>query len=105
MWNNSGIRINNQPIFYKTWLQNRINYVEDFRNITDYSFKAWEIFVENYKIDIDYLGYFSVLLATKAYYKRCKENKGRAQKERTIEKFIKVKKARNFVYSISIKKS
>ena len=66
---------------------NGITFVEDFLNITDYNFKNWEVFIENYNIDIHYRSYFSVLLAIKAYYKSCKENNERTQKERAIRKF------------------
>ena len=59
IWNNSGIRNNNQPVFYKTWSEKGVNYIEDilYSVNSDYRFMSLDTFTENtrYKPTLSHL--------------------------------------------------
>ena len=106
IWNNSGIRINNQPVFYKTWSEKGVNYIEDILYYvnSDYRFMPLDSFTEKYAIQTDFVTFSGIISAIRSYYKNCKTHKELEQDSGTfLEDFCNSKKASKFSYLKLIK--
>ena len=108
IWNNSGIRNNNQPIFYKTWSEKGVNYIEDILNSVNsvYRFMSLDTFTEKYALQTDFVTFSGIISAIRSYYKNCKARKELEQDSGTfLEEFCNSTKASKFSYSKLIKKT
>ena len=106
IWNYSGIRINNQPVFYKTWSEKGVNYIEDILYYvnSDYRFMPLDSFTEKYAIQTDFVTFSGIISAIRSYYKNCKTHKELEQDSGTfLEDFCNSKKASKFSYLKLIK--
>ena len=106
IWNNSGIPINNQPVFYKTWSEKGVNYIEDILYYvnSDYGFMPLDSFTEKYAIQTDFVTFSGIISPIRSYYKNCKTHKELEQDSGTfLEDFCNSKKASKFSYLKLIK--
>ena len=64
IWNNSGIRINNKPVFYKTWSEKVVNYIEDILNYVNsvYIFMSLDTFTEKYALQTEFVTFSGISL-------------------------------------------
>ena len=108
IWNNSGIRINNQPVFYKTWSEKGVNYIEDILNYvnSDYRFMSLDTFTEKYALQTDFVTFSGIISAIRSYYKNCKAHKELEWDSGTfLEEFCNSTKASKFSYLKLIKRN
>ena len=69
IWHNSLIRIDDRPLFYKSWFQEGVKDVRDLLN-ADQNFMSFTSFKAKYKIRTNYLEYYKVLSVLKLFEKK-----------------------------------
>ena len=69
IWYNSMVRINKRPVFYQSWFNAGIKYVEDLMD-SNSNFLRYNVFLSNYGIKANFLTYSGVLSAL-VNYKKC----------------------------------
>ena len=76
IWQNSLIRIDNKPIFYKSWLNAGVKETKYLLDSSNYNFISYTAFITKYKIRTNYLEYsYKVLSALKHFRKNALLNK------------------------------
>ena len=60
IWHNSLVRVDNQPLFYKSWHRAGVKEVRDLLN-PNQTFLSYNDFVARYNIRTKYLEYFKVI--------------------------------------------
>ena len=68
LWNNQDITIEGKSLFWKSWTENGIYYIQDILN-ENRKFLTYEEFNHKYKIKINFLNYFQILASIPANLK------------------------------------
>ena len=68
LWNNQDITIEGKSLFWKSWTENGIYYIQDILNENG-KFLTYEEFNRKYKIKINFLNYFQILASIPANLK------------------------------------
>ena len=68
LWNNQDITIEGKSLFWKSWTENGIYYIQDILNENG-KFFTYEEFIRKYKIKINFLNYFQILASIPANLK------------------------------------
>ena len=68
LWNNQDITIEGKSLFWKSWTENGIYYIQDILNENG-KFFTYEEFIRKYKIKINFLNHFQILASIPANLK------------------------------------
>ena len=66
IWNNSDIKIEGQPIFYKSWCKAGINNVKHLLQQNSGKFLTYEEFINRYKVKSSFTLYYGLLSSIKS---------------------------------------
>ena len=69
IWNNSDIKIEGQPIFYKSWHKVGINKVKHLLQQNSEKFLTYEEFINRYKVKSSFTLYYGLLSSIKSKWK------------------------------------
>ena len=93
IWNNSNIRIENKPIFYKGWFQKEIKYLEDIYDFRDNEFYSFSNLKYLYNLqDSELLKYNSLIDSIPLVMKqKIKQDNSPSRKSTLFEKVLQSK--------------
>ena len=107
IWNNSSIRSENKPFFYKTWFQRSIKYlgdIYDFRTNTYYSVESMN-FLYNIP-NFDYLKYLTLIKSIPQNIKvSVDQNLSTTAQSRLLEQILNCQKPNKILYKYQFKNS
>ena len=66
IWNNRNIKINNRPVYWKTWHNQGITYISDLKLDTNV-FLTYDQFISKYNIKTNFLQYYGLINSVKKY--------------------------------------
>ena len=105
IWHNSLIRIENKPIFYKSWFTAGVKDVKDILDTDGKSILSYTAFTAKYKIKTNFLEFYKVVSAVKLYRQKCSEQPNRGPKTKTFgQTLLASEKACKTVYKSIIEK-
>ena len=84
IWHNSLIRIENKPIFYKSWFTAGVKDVKDILDTDGKSILSYTAFTAKYKIKTNFLEFYKVVSAVKLFRQKCSQQPNRGPKTKTF---------------------
>ena len=84
IWHNSLIRIENEPIFYKSWFTAGMKDVKDILDTEGKSVLSYTAFTAKYKIKTNFLEFYKVVSAGKLFRQKCSQQPNRGPKTKTF---------------------
>lgn len=84
IWHNSLIRIENKPIFYKSWFTAGVKDVKDILDTDRNSILSYTAFTAKYKIKTNFLEFYKVVSAVKLFRQKCSQQPNRGPKTKTF---------------------
>ena len=101
IWHNSLIRIENKPIFYKSWFIAGVKDVKDIPDTDGNSILSYTAFTAKYKIKTNFLEFYKVVLAVNL----CSQQPNRGPQTKTFgQTLLASEKACKTVYKSIIEK-
>ena len=105
IWHNSLIRIENKPIFYKSWFTAGVKDVKDILDTDGNSILSYTAFTAKYKIKTNFLEFYKVVSAVKLFRQKCSQQPNRGPKTKTLRQtLLASEKACKTVYKSIIEK-
>ena len=105
IWHNSLIRIENKPIFYKSWFTAGVKDVKDILATDGNSILSYTSFTSKYKIKTNFLEFYKVVSALKLFRQKCSQQPNRGPKTKTFgQTLLASEKACKTVYKSIIEK-
>ena len=105
IWHNSLIRIENKPIFYKSWFTAGVKDVKDILDTDRNSILSYTAFTSKYKIKTNFLEFYKVVSALKLFRQKCSQQPNRGPKTKTFRQTsLTSEKACKTVYKSIIEK-
>ena len=105
IWHNSLIRIENKPIFYKSWFTAGVKDVKDILDTDGNSILSYTAFTAKYKIKTNFLEFYKVVSAVKLFRQKCSQQPNRGPKTKTFgQTLLASEKACKTVYKSIIEK-
>ena len=105
IWHNSLIRIENKPIFYKSWFTAGVKDVKDILDTDRNSILSYTAFTSKYKIKTNFLEFYKVVSALKLFRQKCSQQPNRGPKTKTFgQTSLTSEKACKTVYKSIIEK-
>ena len=99
LWNNSLVRIDNCPIFYREWFDRGITKVKHLKDASS-SFLSLAEMQRKYSINIFLLKYYGLLSTLKSLWNTCKNNyTNNCDYESFVAKSAKCQSANKLVYT------
>ena len=86
IWHNSLIRIENKPIFYKSWFTAGVKDVKDILDTDGNSVLSYTAFTAKYKIKTNFLEFYKVVSAVKLFRQSVLNNPTEDPKPRPLGK-------------------
>ena len=103
IWQNSLIRIGNQPLFYPSWLEAGVTVVKDLVDIKQ-DFLSFDVFENKFQIKTNYLEYYKIRSALKQYKKSCSLETDKPHTESAVETIQSSQKVVKKLYKLLIEK-
>ena len=69
IWNNTSVKIDGKPIFYRSWYQCGVEKVEHLLDDSGNNFHAYENFIDRYTIKTNFTTYYGLLRAVRSKWK------------------------------------
>ena len=69
LWNNSNIKVNNSPVFYRRWYDRNIFFTKDMFNV-DGKILSYEQFQNKYDIQYHFLEFLGIKTAVENYIRQ-----------------------------------
>lgn len=93
IWNNSLIRIDNKPIFYKSWFTAGVKDVKDILDTNGNSILRYITFISKYQIKTNFLQYYKVVSALKLFRQSVSTNQRKTQNQDLSANIISLRKS------------
>ena len=84
IWHNSLVRIENKPIFYKSWFNAGVKDVKDILDTDGNSILSYTAFTSKYKIKTNFLEFYKVVSALKLFRQKCFQQPNGGPKTKTF---------------------
>ena len=84
IWHNCLIRIENKPIFYKSWFIAGVKDVKDILDTDGNSILSYAAFTAKYKIKTNFLEFYEVVSAVNLFWQKCPQQPNRGPKAKTF---------------------
>ena len=106
LWNNSLIRSDNRPIFFKSWFEKSVKYLGDIYDLRTNAFYTFNQMKYLYNIpNNDFLKYLTLINSfPKAFLLNLKEEHETTASSKLIEKVIQAKRPNKILYTYQIEK-
>ena len=105
IWHNSLIRIENKPIFYKSWFTAGVKDVKDILDTDGNSILSYTAFTAKYKIKTNFLEFYKLVSAVKLFRQKCSQQPNRRPKTKTFgQTLLASEKACKTVYKSIMEK-
>ena len=99
LWLNSLIRVENEPIYYRSWVSRGILFITD-PMANESTFLSFLKFKEHYSIKPSFLSFLGIILPMKQLFRILKEENSSegSSYENFYDKFLKAKKPNKMIY-------